>query len=506
MKTIFALLALLCLAIPVRAADITDLTPLGAAPDPTNDLMYIWDQSVGAGGANGGMKSMTPANLADYIDGATMTFTNKSLSIGQVTGLGTDVAAFLATPSSANLATAVTNETGSGLLVFGTAPTFATTITVGAASGTTGSILFKGTTSGTITMKSADAAGTYTLTLPTTDGDADQVLKTDGSGVLSWVASSSGAVATDSIFDALGDLAVGTGANTAAKLTVGSDDTVLVADSGEATGLKWTASPVFTSVTATTGNITTFRILDNVDQSHGMQIVVASDLAANRTLTITTGDANRAITLTGDLIRVGAHSLTLTTAGATDVTLPTSGTLAILAGDVWTGVHDFGGATSLEVPNSDDVDVDAAGEVSWDTDGWLRAYDGTNQVAVGRKIEALHCTVVLPNDLADSERDAFWMWSNESGMSFVVTGWKVWSDTDDTTLNIEEIDADGANNATVDAVEAATNGTGVFTGADTTITAATIENGHLLVLDFDDTDTPGQVKIVVYGYYNADVN
>lgn len=157
--------------------------------------------------------------------------------------------------------------------------------------------------------------------------------------------------------------------------------------------------------------------------------------------------------------------------------------------------------------SANDPDISTEGHLSWDANGdWLRGYDGTNQVAVARKIEAIQCTVVLPNDLADSERDAFWVWSNESGMSFIVTGWKAWSDTDDTTLNIEEIDADGANNATVDAVEIATNGTGLFTGADTSITGATIENGHLLVLDFDDTDTPGQVKITIYGYFNADVN
>lgn len=40
-----------------------------------------------------------------------------------VSGLGTGVGIFLATPSSANLASAVTDETGTGLLVFGTAPT-----------------------------------------------------------------------------------------------------------------------------------------------------------------------------------------------------------------------------------------------------------------------------------------------------------------------------------------------------------------------------------------------
>lgn len=46
-------------------------------------------------------------------------------------------------------------------------------------------------------------------------------------------------VATDAIFDAKGDLAVGTGANTAAVLTVGANDLVLTADSAQATGLKY---------------------------------------------------------------------------------------------------------------------------------------------------------------------------------------------------------------------------------------------------------------------------
>lgn len=40
-----------------------------------------------------------------------------------VSGLGTNVATFLATPSSANLAAALTDETGSGAAVFGTSPT-----------------------------------------------------------------------------------------------------------------------------------------------------------------------------------------------------------------------------------------------------------------------------------------------------------------------------------------------------------------------------------------------
>jgi hypothetical protein len=43
-----------------------------------------------------------------------------------ITSFGAGVATFLGTPSSANLATAVTDETGSGLLVFATSPTLVT--------------------------------------------------------------------------------------------------------------------------------------------------------------------------------------------------------------------------------------------------------------------------------------------------------------------------------------------------------------------------------------------
>jgi hypothetical protein len=47
-------------------------------------------------------------------------------AVGSITGLGTGVATFLATPSSANLALAVTDETGTGALVFATSPTLVT--------------------------------------------------------------------------------------------------------------------------------------------------------------------------------------------------------------------------------------------------------------------------------------------------------------------------------------------------------------------------------------------
>jgi hypothetical protein len=58
---------------------------------------------------------------------ASGTLTNTTgFPTANLAGLGTGVATFLATPSSANLISAVTDETGTGALVFGTSPTIGT--------------------------------------------------------------------------------------------------------------------------------------------------------------------------------------------------------------------------------------------------------------------------------------------------------------------------------------------------------------------------------------------
>jgi hypothetical protein len=71
--------------------------------------------------ANGGTgsTSTTYVNLTTNVTG-TLPVANGGTGI---TSLGTGVATFLGTPSSANLAAAVTDETGSGALVFATSPT-----------------------------------------------------------------------------------------------------------------------------------------------------------------------------------------------------------------------------------------------------------------------------------------------------------------------------------------------------------------------------------------------
>jgi len=127
----------------------------------------------------------------------------------------------------------------------------------------------------------------------------------------------------------------------------GSDYTLAVGTAGGAYTLTIPAvggnrSFAFIDEAQTFSAVQTFtntglHILDT-NASHDLIIAPGSNLTADHTLTITTGDADRTVTLggaittTGDLITVGDDSLTFTTGGATNVTLPTTGTLATLAG------------------------------------------------------------------------------------------------------------------------------------------------------------------------------
>ena len=65
-------------------------------------------------------------------------------------------------------------------------------LTLGAASGTNGNIVLNGSTSGSVTIKTAVVAGTWSMTLPVDAGSDGYLLKTDGNGVTSWVGVGSG--------------------------------------------------------------------------------------------------------------------------------------------------------------------------------------------------------------------------------------------------------------------------------------------------------------------------
>jgi hypothetical protein len=103
------------------------------------------------------------------------------------------VATFLGTPSSANLAAAVTDETGTGSLVFSNSPTFDDDITIGVASTTRGELILANTTANTVKLRSSNStAAAYSLTLPAAAPVNGYYLQTDSLGQLSWAAGGGG--------------------------------------------------------------------------------------------------------------------------------------------------------------------------------------------------------------------------------------------------------------------------------------------------------------------------
>ena len=130
--------------------------------------------------ATAGTDYIAPGGALGTPSSGTLTnATGLPISTG-VSGLGTGVATFLATPSSTNLAAAVTDETGTGALVFGTSPTLSnptvtnytetaytantsTAITVSLSNGTVQILTL--TANATITMPTAGAGKSFIIFL-----------------------------------------------------------------------------------------------------------------------------------------------------------------------------------------------------------------------------------------------------------------------------------------------------------------------------------------------------
>lgn len=208
------------------------ITPGGVIPA---DFVGILPTTKGGTGVNGtavfpgsGTVAIYPISLTAAVTG-TLPVANGGTGI---TSLGAGVATWLGTPSSANLASALTDETGTGAAVFANTPTLVAPVlgtpTSGVATNLTGLPLSTGVTG----------------TLPIANGGTGQT-----TAILAFNALSPNTTK--------GDLVGHNGTNNV-RVAIGTNGTVLTADSTQTAGINWTTpltNPMTTQGDIIYGNV-----------------------------------------------------------------------------------------------------------------------------------------------------------------------------------------------------------------------------------------------------------
>lgn len=172
-----------------------------------------------------------------------------------------------------------------------------------------GTLKFNGATSGTVTVQSAAAAGTWTLTLPTTGGNANEFLQTNGSGVTTWAAAA-GAGANTALNN-LASVSINASLIPQTTLSLGDSTTawryLYLYGSGTfgSHSMQFTGTPTghrvitFEDATQTVANLTSAQTFSSGLKTFNNQIlairnpantfsytIVAAAIAANRNLTL----------------------------------------------------------------------------------------------------------------------------------------------------------------------------------------------------------------------------
>ena len=120
--------------------------------------------------------------------------------------------------------------------------------------------------------------------------DGAAAIRSLGTAIDTTVFNNAGAAIAKTIVDAKGDIIAGTAADTVARLAVGANNTILVADSTTATGLKWAApaggGKVLQVINATTTTATTNTTSTYADTT--LTATITPTLATSKILVLTT--------------------------------------------------------------------------------------------------------------------------------------------------------------------------------------------------------------------------
>jgi hypothetical protein len=129
-------------------------------------------------------------------------------------------------------------------------------------------------------------------------------------------------VITKEIFDAKGDLIVGTGSNTGTRVALGTNGYVLTADSNETNGIKWAAAPAV-------GSFETSIVFEGSSPDDHETTLQVTDPTADRTITFQ--DATGTVALTSDVTThanlTEAHGASGAVVGTTNTQTLTNKTL-----------------------------------------------------------------------------------------------------------------------------------------------------------------------------------
>jgi hypothetical protein len=298
-----------------------------------------------------------------------------------VSGLGTDVATYLATPSSANLATAMTDETGTGALVFANTPTLVTPV-IGSATGT--SLSLSGNLSAAAgTFSSTLNAGASTLASAAITGDLTvntnkfTVAGASGNTVIAGTLGVTGATtltgattisnSTPSTSTTSGALQVSGGAGIAGAIYAGSIQNTPVGSTTASTGAFTTlaASGATTlSGTLAVGGTGTF----SSTLTAGASTLASASITGVATVGGTLG-VTGATTLSGTSSHAGAatFSSTVNVTGATTLTTLTASGTSTLTSLTTTGAATF--SNTVKIPTGAGLNKvltsDANGGATW---------------------------------------------------------------------------------------------------------------------------------------------